>query len=61
MTLDEVLTTVLMAVRPHLHGRHEGCTVDQLKAEVMKIFAEEPHVQEAFIAMVKSIADAARR
>jgi ribosomal protein S3 len=61
VTLEEVLTLVLTAVRPHLHGRSNGATIEELRSEINKIFEEEPHVKAAFVAMVQTIAQAARR
>lgn len=59
MGLDQVLTLVLEAIAPHLHGRPR-VDVDQLKREVYKTFAEEPHVEAAFIAAVQAVAKAAK-
>ena len=62
MTLDEVLREVVEAIQPIIDRDQPNPNgVEETIAQVKKLFAEEPHIEMAFVAAVSRIAVNARK
>ncbi len=62
MTLDEVLRATCVAIQPFIdRDLPNPREVDVMVAEITQLFEEQPHIQHAFIAMVQTIANEARK